>query len=201
VSTAALATGPHVRNLSLATNDRRRPDHDVPGLRTTIHAADLQLTHHGAPGKLRTSISLIENPEGEMTLNPPAVRQPVRKWIARLAILATAAGLLVGTATTQAEANAFTPSGCRQYAYGFYAEWRFNCTLGENGSSYINFAAYVQGTQIILAGFGYYTIGIDGDFGPGTYTGVRLFQNLENLTSDGIVGKNTWTALYYIPGS
>jgi peptidoglycan hydrolase-like protein with peptidoglycan-binding domain len=36
---------------------------------------------------------------------------------------------------------------------------------------------------------------VDGIFGPKTDSAVRAFQSNENLAVDGIVGKNTWTAL------
>jgi peptidoglycan hydrolase-like protein with peptidoglycan-binding domain len=36
---------------------------------------------------------------------------------------------------------------------------------------------------------------VDGIFGPDTEAAVRAFQQDENLSVDGIVGKNTWTAL------
>jgi hypothetical protein len=102
------------------------------------------------------------------------------------------AGLLVGVAATEAHANRNYPAGCRQHAYGLFPEWRFNCWLGENGNKDLDFAAYVQGMQIILAGHGFYTIGIDGDFGNGTYVGVRLFQQRWKIGQDGLVGPETW---------
>jgi peptidoglycan hydrolase-like protein with peptidoglycan-binding domain len=37
--------------------------------------------------------------------------------------------------------------------------------------------------------------GVDGLFGPKTKERVRRFQANENLAVDGIVGRNTWTAL------
>jgi peptidoglycan hydrolase-like protein with peptidoglycan-binding domain len=37
--------------------------------------------------------------------------------------------------------------------------------------------------------------GVDGIFGPRTEQRVRRFQGNEGLAVDGIVGKNTWTAL------
>lgn len=36
---------------------------------------------------------------------------------------------------------------------------------------------------------------VDGAFGPKTEAAVRDFQQNENLTVDGIVGRQTWTAL------
>ena len=36
---------------------------------------------------------------------------------------------------------------------------------------------------------------VDGIFGPRTEAAVRDFQSNENLAVDGIVGRNTWTAL------
>ena len=37
---------------------------------------------------------------------------------------------------------------------------------------------------------------IDGDFGGGTESAVRVFQQDHGLTSDGIVGPTTWEVLY-----
>ena len=36
---------------------------------------------------------------------------------------------------------------------------------------------------------------VDGIFGPKTEAAVRAFQQNENLSVDGIVGRQTWTAL------
>ena len=40
-----------------------------------------------------------------------------------------------------------------------------------------------------------HTVSVDGDFGPKTTAAVRAFQQSKKLTVDGIVGKQTWTAL------
>lgn len=41
-----------------------------------------------------------------------------------------------------------------------------------------------------------YSITVDGDFGPKTKAAVIAFQKSKRLTADGIVGKNTWGALW-----
>ena len=46
-----------------------------------------------------------------------------------------------------------------------------------------------------LVTLGYNTNGIDGIFGNGTFCGVREFQKTRGLSSDGVVGQNTWRKL------
>lgn len=46
-----------------------------------------------------------------------------------------------------------------------------------------------------LVSLGYSTNGVDGIFGSGTYSAVREFQKTRGLSSDGIVGQNTWRKL------
>jgi hypothetical protein len=44
-------------------------------------------------------------------------------------------------------------------------------------------------------GYGVGSTGVDGNFGPGTESAVRSFQSDKGLDADGIVGRETWTAL------
>ncbi|MDD2377976.1 MAG: peptidoglycan-binding domain-containing protein, partial [Bacilli bacterium] len=44
----------------------------------------------------------------------------------------------------------------------------------------------------------YYQGPTDGIFGSSTNIAVRKFQTNNRLTSDGIVGRNTWSALVYL---
>lgn len=46
-----------------------------------------------------------------------------------------------------------------------------------------------------LVTLGYSTNGVDGIFGSGTYSAVREFQKTRGLSTDGIVGQNTWRKL------
>jgi len=39
---------------------------------------------------------------------------------------------------------------------------------------------------------GFPIVNVNGDFGPSTDQSVRHYQQNENLTVDGIVGKQTW---------
>lgn len=43
-----------------------------------------------------------------------------------------------------------------------------------------------------------YPIAIDGIFGNGTKNAVEAFQSLRGITSDGIIGPDTWTQLYQV---
>ena len=54
----------------------------------------------------------------------------------------------------------------------------------------------VVALQTRLQALGYYTGGIDGQFGPGTREAVTLFQRQHGLGADGIVGEETREMLY-----
>jgi N-acetylmuramoyl-L-alanine amidase len=63
--------------------------------------------------------------------------------------------------------------------------------LGDAGDS-------VRELQTSLKQLMYYDGTIDGIFGPATDVAVRTFQTNNKLTADGIVGRNTWSALIYL---
>ncbi|CAN5565821.1 hypothetical protein BH24ACT5_BH24ACT5_29330 [soil metagenome] len=52
--------------------------------------------------------------------------------------------------------------------------------------------------QVLLSEAGY-SVDIDGYFGPGTLRAVRQFQTDRGLEVDGLVGPNTWAALFGTP--
>lgn len=55
----------------------------------------------------------------------------------------------------------------------------------------------VKSLQILLRGRGYSvgSAGVDGDFGNGTFLGLKSYQKLNRLTPDGICGNETWEKL------
>lgn len=55
--------------------------------------------------------------------------------------------------------------------------------------------AVVTEIQSRLKRWGYYTGGVDGVYGYGTYTAVKSFQRKNGLTADGVVGNQTLAAL------
>lgn len=79
-------------------------------------------------------------------------------------------------------------------------EWVDNCQLRRFGT--FARSTYTQGVQRILwcqgfdGGVADINAFADGAFGPQTDELVRDFQAANNLTVDGIVGPNTWTALF-----
>ncbi len=58
----------------------------------------------------------------------------------------------------------------------------------------------IVGAQTLLARYGYYWNGIDGEFGPGTHSAVRRFQLRAGLAPDGRLNMETLAALGLLPG-
>lgn len=58
----------------------------------------------------------------------------------------------------------------------------------------------IVGAQALLARYGYYGSGIDGEFGPGTAAAVRGFQARTGLVPDGRLNMPTLAALGLLPG-
>lgn len=53
----------------------------------------------------------------------------------------------------------------------------------------------VRIAQMKLKDAGVYPLGVDGDFGWGTYHAVIAFQTQNHITADGVIGPNTWQLL------
>jgi peptidoglycan hydrolase-like protein with peptidoglycan-binding domain len=58
----------------------------------------------------------------------------------------------------------------------------------------------IVGAQALLARYGYYRSGIDGEFGPGTAAALRAFQARTGLLADGRLNMETLGALGLLPG-
>ncbi|MEU0941443.1 serine/threonine-protein kinase [Streptomyces canus] len=98
------------------------------------------------------------------------------------------------SSTPSATASAGTPSAGTDTA-----PWLSECTyyrgngrtrLGDSGKR-------VQQVQCMLTERGYSvgSTGVDGEFGSGTETAVRAFQDERGLGADGVVAHDTWVAL------
>lgn len=103
-------------------------------------------------------------------------------------VLALAVAGLVSLAPAE-PAHAYTGTtgkGCTAYQYsrGGYASCIGNIQRMLNGINQ-SYGSY----------YGGYGLTVDNSFGPNTDTQVRRFQTWNRLTSDGIVGTNTWNKL------
>jgi tRNA A-37 threonylcarbamoyl transferase component Bud32 len=79
------------------------------------------------------------------------------------------------------------------------AAWITDCThySGNGRTGQGDSGKRVLQVQCMLTKRGYSvgSTGADGEFGPGTESAVRAFQSAKGLDADGVVGRQTWTAL------
>lgn len=119
------------------------------------------------------------------------------KWISgAFASLLVSTVVAAGLALTAAPANAYSGTsgkGCTatQYSRGGYSTCIGYIQRMLNGID----SAYNES-------YGYtgYQLTVDNSFGANTETNVRRFQTWTHLTSDGIVGPNTWNKLCFYAG-
>ncbi|MGW0418928.1 protein kinase domain-containing protein [Streptomyces sp. NPDC003015] len=92
-----------------------------------------------------------------------------------------------------------TPSADSPSAGTDTAPWLSECTYyaGNGRTSLGDSGKRVQQVQCILTqrGYGVGSAGVDGEFGSGTESAVRAFQNERGLDADGVVAHDTWVAL------
>lgn len=111
--------------------------------------------------------------------SPPSSSSPFDRRTLLRGTLAAGAGVVLGPILLSRSAYAYT--------------WSRTLQQGSTGAD-------VTELQIRVAGWatgsaGHTRVAIDGDFGPGTATAVRLFQSAYGLSSDGVVGPATQAQL------
>lgn len=78
---------------------------------------------------------------------------------------------------------------------GYFGESTLNACITIYPGAKGNLTKLVQ-KRLINRGYNLNPYGADGDFGDTTVKAVKTLQNCFNLVQDGIIGKNTWKALY-----
>jgi zinc D-Ala-D-Ala carboxypeptidase len=115
-----------------------------------------------------------------------------RSALRSLALIMAAGLPFVAVVATPGTASAST---CNTTAKN---SWANNCTIGEGNSS--NMVTSLQ--RFIKDFYGCSpSLAIDGDFGPNTQAAVECVQGVLKIQVDGIVGPQTWGALYKYQGS
>lgn len=78
---------------------------------------------------------------------------------------------------------------------GYFGESTLNACITIYPGASGNLTRLIQ-RRLINRGYNLNPYGADGDFGDTTVKAIKTLQNCFNLVQDGIVGKNTWKALY-----
>lgn len=73
-------------------------------------------------------------------------------------------------------------------AHALFA-WHDNCWVGNGHDTSANM---ITGVQRILKGLGFYGGTVDGLWGPLSHGATQNFQAWRGLTTDGIIGTETW---------
>jgi murein L,D-transpeptidase YcbB/YkuD len=87
---------------------------------------------------------------------------------------------------------------CTEWGISIMADVQVTLSLPvlRQGSNPESGPTVIEHLQLMLNERGDFPIvNVDGDFGPSTDQSVKHYQQNENLTVDGIVGKQTWTSL------
>lgn len=128
------------------------------------------------------------------------VSKSTKRGRRKLVLLAAALTLVgVGSVTNPAPAEAAEyPVGCWTTARGgSQANHRLWCWTGTNNNIYDNASDMAVMAQRILAGNGFYSGLIDGQYGNISANATRSFQASRGLVVDGLIGGETWVSLMY----
>lgn len=100
----------------------------------------------------------------------------------------------VGAVAPSSQAEAFSGTsnkGCNAYQY----------SRGGYSSCIAAIQRMLNGVNLSYgSSYGGYGLTVDNSFGANTDTQVRRFQKFARVTSDGIVGRNTWNQLCFYAG-
>ena len=116
-----------------------------------------------------------------------------RATVSVLALTAGMVGAEVATAPP-AMADVTTPSGC-EIVPRPQNSWANTCWLSSNPNAHDRYGYTTVGVQQVLTALNYKPGAIDGEFGTSTTSATQTYQTDYGLTSDGIVGTNTWQSM------